>query len=110
MAAGRRRGPRRNDLSSVSPPRRRGSMNTSLCKLGEADVHGFPPKFILSFAEGGNDTEGVGRDTMPHPRVTPEMIRLYDRFTPETLDRRELMAGLTRLAGSRAAKRRVGQE
>src|SRR3546814_15110666 len=40
---------------------------------------------------------------MPHPRVTPEMIRLYDRFTHETLDRRELMAGLTRLAGSAAA-------
>src|SRR3546814_14671918 len=40
---------------------------------------------------------------MPHPRVTPEMIRLYDRFTHETLDRRELMAGLTRLAGSATA-------
>lgn len=40
---------------------------------------------------------------MPHPRVTPEMIRLYDRFTHETLDRRELMAGLTRLAGNAAA-------
>lgn len=40
---------------------------------------------------------------MPNPRITPEMIRLYDRFTHQTLDRRALMTGLTRLAGSAAA-------
>ncbi len=40
---------------------------------------------------------------MPTPRISPEMIRLYDRFTHQTLDRRELMAGLARLAGGTAA-------
>lgn len=37
------------------------------------------------------------------PTVTQSMIDLYDRFTHDGLDRRELMAGLTRLAGSSAA-------
>mgnify|MGYP003574912909 FL=1 len=40
---------------------------------------------------------------MPNPHITPEMIRLYDRFTHQALDRRGLMSGLTRLAGSVAA-------
>ena len=40
---------------------------------------------------------------MTAPRISREMIRLYDRFTHQTLDRRALMAGLTRLAGSTAA-------
>jgi len=41
---------------------------------------------------------------MPNPpRITPEMIRLYDDFTHRTFDRRALMTGLTRLAGSSAA-------
>lgn len=40
---------------------------------------------------------------MSDPHISPEMIRLYDRFTHQTLDRRELMAGLARLAGGTAA-------
>lgn len=37
------------------------------------------------------------------PPVTQAMIDLYDRFTHEGMDRRELMSGLARLAGSSAA-------
>lgn len=37
------------------------------------------------------------------PPITQPMIDLYDRFTHDGLDRRELMAGLARLAGSSAA-------
>ena len=37
------------------------------------------------------------------PQITQEMIRLYDEFTHVTLDRRQLMARLTQLAGSSAA-------
>ncbi len=37
------------------------------------------------------------------PRITPEMIRLYDEFTHVTLDRRSFMEKLARLAGSAAA-------
>ena len=35
--------------------------------------------------------------------ITQAMIDLYDRFTHHDLDRRALMSGLTRLAGSAAA-------
>jgi carboxymethylenebutenolidase len=37
------------------------------------------------------------------PRITQEMIRLYDEYTHLTLDRRGFMEKLTRLAGSAAA-------
>src|SRR3546814_18726177 len=47
----------------------------------------------------------VEKSSMPDPRISPAMIRLYDRFTPQTLDRRALMAGLARLAGSTPAAR-----
>jgi len=40
---------------------------------------------------------------MNRPPVTQAMIDLYDRFTHGGLDRRDLMAGLVRLAGSGAA-------
>lgn len=44
---------------------------------------------------------------MTGPRITPEitraMVELYDRFTHVDLDRRALIEGLTRLAGSGAA-------
>lgn len=40
---------------------------------------------------------------MTRPRITQDMIDLYDRFTHEGLDRRDLMTGLARLAGSSAA-------
>ena len=40
---------------------------------------------------------------MSRPTVTQAMIDLYDRFTHGGLDRRALMAGLTRLAGGSAA-------
>lgn len=40
---------------------------------------------------------------MTRPTVTQAMIDLYDRFTHTGLDRRDLMAGLARLAGSSAA-------
>ena len=39
----------------------------------------------------------------PRPTVSQAMIDLYDRFTHEGMDRRELMAGLARLAGGSAA-------
>ena len=37
------------------------------------------------------------------PKITPEMIRLYDEYTHVTLDRRGFLAKLTQLAGSSAA-------
>ncbi len=37
------------------------------------------------------------------PRITPEMIRLYDEFTHVTLDRRSFMEKLAKLAGGAAA-------
>jgi carboxymethylenebutenolidase len=37
------------------------------------------------------------------PKITPEMIRLYDEYTHVSLDRRGFLAKLTRLAGSSAA-------
>ena len=37
------------------------------------------------------------------PKITPEMIRLYDEYTHVTLDRRGFLAKLTTLAGSSAA-------
>ncbi len=37
------------------------------------------------------------------PLVTQAMIDLYDRFTHDAMDRRDLMAGLARLAGGSAA-------
>ena len=37
------------------------------------------------------------------PKITPEMIRLYDEYTHVTLDRRGFLAKLTTLAGSTAA-------
>ncbi len=37
------------------------------------------------------------------PRVTQEMVELYDAYTHVTLDRRGLMSGLARLAGGTAA-------
>ncbi len=37
------------------------------------------------------------------PRITQEMIRLYDEYTHVTLDRRRFMDRLTKLAGSTAA-------
>lgn len=37
------------------------------------------------------------------PRITQEMINLYDEFTHVTLDRRDFMERLTKLAGSTAA-------
>ena len=37
------------------------------------------------------------------PKITPEMIRLYDEYTHITLDRRGFLAKLTNLAGSSAA-------
>lgn len=37
------------------------------------------------------------------PTVTQAMVDLYDRYTHVTLDRRDLIAGLTRLAGSSTA-------
>jgi len=37
------------------------------------------------------------------PKITPEMIRLYDEYTHVTLDRRGFLAKLTNLAGSSAA-------
>jgi carboxymethylenebutenolidase len=40
---------------------------------------------------------------MDEPKITQEMIRLYDEYTHLTLDRRDFMAKLTRLAGSGAA-------
>jgi carboxymethylenebutenolidase len=40
---------------------------------------------------------------LDEPKITQEMIRLYDEYTHLTLDRRDFMAKLTRLAGSGAA-------
>ncbi len=40
---------------------------------------------------------------MTYPAVSQAMIDLYDRFTHEGMDRRDLMASLARLAGSGAA-------
>lgn len=40
---------------------------------------------------------------MAGPKITQEMIRLYDEYTHLTLDRRDFMAKLTKLAGSGAA-------
>jgi carboxymethylenebutenolidase len=40
---------------------------------------------------------------MTTPRITQAMIDLYDHFTHDGLDRRALMTGLARLAGSTAA-------
>jgi len=37
------------------------------------------------------------------PRITQDMIDLYDRFTHATFDRRDLMSGLAKLAGGSAA-------
>jgi len=37
------------------------------------------------------------------PTITPEMVRIYDDYTHLTLDRRDFMQKLTRLAGSTAA-------
>ena len=37
------------------------------------------------------------------PKITQEMIELYDEYTHLTLDRRGFMTRLTRLAGSAAA-------
>ncbi len=42
-------------------------------------------------------------NTVALPKITPEMIRLYDEYTHVTLDRRGFLAKLTRLAGSSAA-------
>jgi carboxymethylenebutenolidase len=41
--------------------------------------------------------------SLTRPPVTQAMIDLYDRFTHDGMDRRELMAGLARLAGGSAA-------
>jgi carboxymethylenebutenolidase len=40
---------------------------------------------------------------MSDPKVTQEMIKLYDDYTHLTLDRRKFMESLTKLAGSGAA-------
>ena len=37
------------------------------------------------------------------PKITQEMIQLYDEYTHLTLDRRDFMEKLTKLAGRRAA-------
>ena len=37
------------------------------------------------------------------PKITPEMIKIYDDYTHLTLDRRDFMQKLKRLTGSAAA-------
>jgi carboxymethylenebutenolidase len=42
-------------------------------------------------------------EPVTEPKITQEMIQLYDEYTHLTLDRRDFMAKLTKLAGSGAA-------
>jgi carboxymethylenebutenolidase len=45
----------------------------------------------------------AGGKPVKEPQITQEMIQLYDEYTHLTLDRRDFMAKLTKLAGSGAA-------